>query len=64
VSLERRDEVMLAISFLAAASSACLYVPAVLYRAWAAVWAFGVTLLVFGVISVVMLARVIQEAAS
>lgn len=63
VSIQTRDVLMLAISLLAAASSACLYVPAVRYRAWAAVWAFGVTLLVFGVIAVVMLARVLREGA-
>jgi hypothetical protein len=34
VSLETRDAIMFAISLLAAAASACLYVPAVLYRAW------------------------------
>jgi hypothetical protein len=63
VSLHTRDVIMLVISLLTAACSACLYVAAVLYRAWAAVWAFGVTLLVFGVFAVVMLARVIWEAA-
>ena len=61
MSLQTRDVLMLAISLLAAASSACLYVPAILYRAWAAVWAFGVTLFVFGVIAVVMLAMVLRE---
>jgi hypothetical protein len=63
VSVQTRDVLMLMISLLAAASSVCLYVPAVLYRAWAAVWAFGVTLFVFGVIAVVMLARVLREGA-
>lgn len=63
MSLHTRDVIMLVISLLTAACSACLYVAAVLYRAWAAVWAFGVTLLVFGVFAVVMLARVIWEAA-
>jgi hypothetical protein len=33
------------------------------HRAWAAVWSFGLTLLVFGVIVVVMLARVLREGA-
>jgi uncharacterized membrane protein HdeD (DUF308 family) len=61
VSTETRDVLMLVVSLLAAACSLCLYVPAVRYRAWAAVWAFGVTLLVFGVIAVVMLARVLRE---
>jgi hypothetical protein len=63
VSIQTRDVLMLAISLLAAAISARLYVPAVRYRAWAAVWAFGVTLLVFGVIAVVILARVLREGA-
>jgi hypothetical protein len=63
VSLQTRDVLILMISLLAAASSACLYVPAVRYRAWAAVWSFGLTLLVFGVIAVVMLARVLREGA-
>jgi hypothetical protein len=48
-----------AISFLAAVSSACLYVPAVRYGAWAAVWTFGLTLFVFGIAAVVMFARVL-----
>jgi hypothetical protein len=61
VSIQTRDVLMLVVSLLAAACSLCLYVPAVRYRAWAAVWCFGVTLLVFGVISVVMLARVLRE---
>ena len=52
VSIQTRDVLMLAISLLAAASSVCLYGPAVLYRAWAAVWSFGLSLLVFGVIAV------------
>jgi hypothetical protein len=63
VSLEMRDALMFAISLLAAACSACLYVPAVLNRAWAACWAFGISLLVFGVFAVVLLARVLWEAA-
>jgi hypothetical protein len=63
VSLHTRDVIMLVISLLTAACSVGLYVAAVLYRAWAAVWAFGVTLFVFGVFAVVMLARVIWEAA-
>ena len=61
MSIQTRDVLMLVVSLLAATSSACLYVPAVRYRAWTAVWSFGVTLLVFGVISVVMLARVLRE---
>jgi hypothetical protein len=63
VSLETRDAIMFAISLLAAAASACLYVPAVLNRAWAAVWAFGITLLLFGIIAVVLFARLLWEAA-
>ncbi len=54
---------MFAVSLLAAAASACLYVPAVLNRAWAAVWAFGVSLLLFGIIAVVLFARLLWEAA-
>jgi hypothetical protein len=46
---------------LAATSSACLYVASVFYRAWAAVWAFGVTLFVSGIFAVVELARVLHE---
>jgi hypothetical protein len=57
------DALMLAISLLAAAASLCLYVPAVLCRAWAAVWSFGLTLLVFGVVAVVLFARLLWEAA-
>jgi hypothetical protein len=49
MSAATRDEIMFAISLLAAACSVCLYVPAVRYRAWAAVWAFGVSLLLFGI---------------
>jgi hypothetical protein len=63
VSLETRDAIMFAISLLAAACSLCLYVPAVLYRAWAAVWAFGLTLVVFGVAAVVLFARLLWETA-
>ena len=60
--LETRDVLMLAISLFTAASSACLYVPAVRYRAWAACRSLGFTLLVFGVFAAVMLARVLYEA--
>jgi hypothetical protein len=63
MSLETRDAIMLAISFLAAAASATLYVPAVRYRAWAAVWAFGISLFVFGIITVVLFARLLWETA-
>ena len=63
MSLETRDAIMIAISLLAAACSACLYVPAVLYRAWAAVWSLGLSLLVFGVVAVVLFARLLWEAA-
>jgi len=54
---------MFAISLLAAVCSACLYVPAVRYRAWDAVWSFGITLFVFGVAAVVLFARLLWEAA-
>jgi hypothetical protein len=63
VSAATRDEIMFAISLLAAAASACLYVPAVLYRAWGAVWAFGITLFVFGIAAVVLFARLLWETA-
>jgi hypothetical protein len=63
MSLETRAALMFAISYLAAAASTCLYVPAVLYRAWAAVWAFGISLFVFGVAAVVLFARLLWEAA-
>jgi hypothetical protein len=63
MTLQTRDSIMLAISLLAAASSACLYMPAVRYRAWAAVWAFGLTLFVFGIIAVVLFARLLWETA-
>jgi hypothetical protein len=35
----------------------------VLHQAWRACWYFGTTLFVFGVFAVVMLARVLHEAA-
>jgi hypothetical protein len=63
VSIVTRDALMLAISLLAAATSACLYVPAVRYRAWGAVWSFGVSLFVFGIAAVVLFARLLWEAA-
>jgi hypothetical protein len=63
VSILTREALILAISLLAAACSLCLYVPAVLYRAWAAVWAFGLTLVVFGVAAVVLFARLLWETA-
>jgi hypothetical protein len=63
MTLQTRDSIMLAISLLAAASSAYLYVPAVRYRAWAAVWALGLTLFVFGIIAVVLFARLLWETA-
>lgn len=52
-----------AISLLAALCALCLYVPAVLYRAWSAVWCFGLSLFVFGIVAVVMFARVLWEAS-
>ena len=63
MSILTRDVLMFAISLLAAAASACLYVPAVLYRAWGAVWAFGISLFVFGIAAVVLFARLLWEAA-
>jgi hypothetical protein len=63
VSIVTRDALMLAISLLAAVGSLCLYVPAVRHRAWAAVWSFGLSLLVFGVAAVVLFARLLWEAA-
>ncbi len=63
MSLETRDGIMFAISLLAAVLSACLYVPAVRYRAWGAVWSFGITLFVFGIAAVVLFARLLWEAA-
>ena len=61
MSVHTRDEIMFAISLLAAASSACLYVVAVRYRVWGAVWSFGATLLVFGIAAVVLFARLLWE---
>jgi hypothetical protein len=63
MSAATRDGIMLAISFLAAASSVPLYVAAVRYRAWVATWSFGLTLLVFGIVAVVEFARLLWEAA-
>jgi hypothetical protein len=63
VSIVTRDEIMLAISLLAAVCSAILYVPAVRCRAWGAVWSFGISLFVFGIAAVVLFARLLWEAA-
>lgn len=63
MSILTRDIIMFVISLLAAVISACLYVPAVRYQAWAAVWAFGLTLFVFGMAAVVLFARLLWEAA-
>ena len=63
MSVATRDGIMFAISLLAAASSACLYVPAVRYRAWGAVCCFGISLFVFGIVAVVLFARLLWEAA-
>ena len=60
MSVETRDSIMLVISLSTAALSVCLYVLSVLHRAWLACWHFGVTLFVFGVFAVVMLARVLR----
>jgi hypothetical protein len=63
MSAATRDEVMFTISLLAAVVSLCLYVPAVRYRVWGAVWSFGITLFVFGIAAVVLFARLLWEAA-
>ena len=64
MSLETRDAIMLAISLLAAACSAYLYVPAVPTGPGApAVWSFGISLFVFGIIAVVLFARLLWETA-
>jgi hypothetical protein len=63
MSIVTGDALMLAISLLAAVLSACLYVPAVHYRAWGAVFSFGIALFVFGVAAVVLFARLLWEAA-
>jgi hypothetical protein len=63
VSAATRDWLMLAVSFLTAASSVPLYLAAVRYRAWLAVWSFGLTLLVFGIVAVVEFARLLWETA-
>lgn len=60
MSTSTADVLGLAISLLAAVCSLCLYVPAVLYRTWSVVWSSGLSLLAFGVIAVVMLARVLR----
>jgi hypothetical protein len=54
---------MLAISLTAAACSLCLYVPAVRYRAWGAVWSFGIALFVFGIAAVILFARLLWETS-
>jgi hypothetical protein len=58
-----RDEIMFAISLLAAVLSACLYVPAVRYRAWGAVFSFGIALFVFGIAAVILFARLLWETS-
>jgi hypothetical protein len=63
MSILTRDIIMFAISLLAAVSSACLYVSAVRYQAWAAVWSLGITLFVFGIAAVVLFARLLWEAS-
>jgi hypothetical protein len=63
MSVETRDIIMLGISLSTAALSVYLYVLSVLRQAWRACWYFGITLFVFGVFAVVMLARVLHEAA-
>jgi hypothetical protein len=61
VSPVTRDTAVLVISYLAAAGSVPLYVAAVRYRAWFAVWTFGITLFVFGIVAVVEFARLLWE---
>jgi hypothetical protein len=56
-----RDTAVLTIAYLAAAGSVPLYVAAVRYRAWFAVWSFGMTLVVFGIVAVVEFARLLWE---
>ena len=63
MSAAARDGIMFAVSLIAAVSSACLYVPAVRYRAWGAVWSFGIALFVFGIAAVILFARLLWEAA-
>jgi hypothetical protein len=63
VSAATRDEIMFAVSLIAAVSSACLYVPAVRYRAWSAVLSFGIALFAFGILAVVLFARLLWEAS-
>jgi hypothetical protein len=63
VNIEVRDIIMLVISLLTATSSACLYVAAVRYGVWGAVWSSGITLFVFGIAAVILFARLLWEAA-
>jgi hypothetical protein len=63
LTAQTRDILMFAISLLAAVVSLCLYVPAVRYGVWWAVWPFGITLFVFGIAAVVLFARLLWEAA-
>ena len=63
MSLETRDILMLVISLSTVVVSVCLYVVAVRYQAWVACWYFGITLFVFGIIAVVLFARLLWEAA-
>ena len=63
MTAQTHDILMFAISLLAAVVSLCLYVPAVRYGAWWAVWSFGITLFVCGIAAVVLFARLLWEAA-
>ena len=63
MSASTRDEIVFVISALTAVGSACLYVPAVWHLAWGAVWCFGLSLVVFGILAVVLFARLLWEAA-
>jgi hypothetical protein len=63
MSAATRDEIMFAVSLLAAVISLSLYVPAVRYRAWGAVWSFGIALFVFGIAAVILFARLLWETS-
>ena len=63
MSAATRDEIMFVVSLIAAVLSAGTYGHAVRYRAWGAVWSFGIALFVFGIASVVLFARLLWEAA-
>jgi hypothetical protein len=62
VSAATRDEVMFAVSLLASVTSVPLYVAAVRFGAWVAVWSSGLVHFVFGIAAVVLFARLLWEA--